>query len=249
MIDSCTYKKINEIREKNGFVKFALIDPDEKNDKILNKTIESINGSNFDIILVGGSMVENNGYEDRIIKINELSKLPIILFPGDSNQITPHIKSMLYLNLISGRNPRFLIDEQVKGAVKIKQYNIDVIPTAYILLDGGTVTSVQKVSNTVPLDMDDKDLILSHALAGEYLGNKIIYFDCGSGAKNIMQLDLIDYISSYVSIPIMVGGGILNENDMVDIVKAGASFVVCGTMFEKLINENVKNIKLCNSPI
>ena len=171
------------------------------------------------------------------IAINENSvfSLPLILFPGSSSQITKHINTMLYLNLISGRNPKYLIEEHVNGAMKIKEYELFTVPTAYILLDGGTETSVQKVSNTKPLDMHDKDLVLSHALAGQYLGNKIIYFDCGSGSDNTMNVELLKYISDNIDTPIMVGGGIKSKDNIETLVNAGASYIVIGNIIEDVI--------------
>ena len=118
---------------------------------------------------------------------------------------------------------------------KIYDNNIHIIPTAYILLDGGSVTSVARVSQTVPLDMNDKEYVLKHALAGQYLGNKIIYFDCGSGSKNTINSSLLKYIHSFVNIPIMVGGGIIKKNEINELIENGASYIVCGTKFEKTI--------------
>ena len=123
-----------------------------------------------------------------------------MLFPGSSSQITSNIKTMLYLNLISGRNPKYLIEEHVNGSMNIYENNITAIPTAYILLNGGNKTSVEIVSETSPLDMSDRDNVLKHALAGQYLGNQIIYFDCGSGAENIMDPSLLQYIKKYINI-------------------------------------------------
>ena len=159
--------------------------------------------------------------------------MPMMLFPGSSKQITKHINTILYLNLISGRNPKYLIEEHVSGAMEIYDNNIMTIPTAYILLDGGNQTSVAKISKTSPLNMADKDMVLKHVLAGQYLGNKIVYLDCGSGAKNKIDEPLLNYVSSFVDIPIMVGGGINSDSDIKDLIDSGASYVVCGTKFEK----------------
>ena len=230
-----SYDIINNIRIKKGYAKLALIDPDSKNDPILARLIQTINHSNFDGILVGGSDINLEGYEDRLKIIKDSTSMPIMLFPGSSTHITKNIDTMLYLNLISGRNPKYLIEEHVSGAMKIYNNNIKTIPTAYILLDGGSLTSVSRVSQTNPLDMNDKENVLKHALAGQYLGNKIIYLDCGSGAKNKIKLSILKYIHSFVNIPIMVGGGINNNKDIFDLIDNGASYIVCGTKFEKNI--------------
>ena len=223
---------LNEVKDKNGFSLLALIDPDKKNDFRLNDILTRINSSNFDAILVGGSFIEDNLFEKRIKYIKSNTNLPLILFPGSSNQISNQVESMLYLNLISGRNPKYLIDEQVKGAKKINKLNIETIPTAYILLDGGSITSVSNISSTSPLNMNDKENVLSHALAGQFMGNKLIYFDCGSGSKFSIKSDLLSYISNEVKIPIIVGGGIKSYDEALQLSKCGASYVVVGNSLE-----------------
>ena len=223
---------LNEVKDKNGFSLLALIDPDKKNDFRLKDILTRINSSNFDAILVGGSFIEDNLFEKRIKYIKSNTNLPLILFPGSSNQISNQVESMLYLNLISGRNPKYLIDEQVKGAKKINKLNIETIPTAYILLDGGSITSVSNISSTSPLNMNDKENVLSHALAGQFMGNKLIYFDCGSGSKFSIKSDLLSYISNEVKIPIIVGGGIKSYDEALQLSKYGASYVVVGNSLE-----------------
>ncbi len=226
------FELIESIRKDKGYVLFALIDPDSKNDKILDEILNKINNSIFDAVLVGGSSIIDDKLISRLIHIKNNTDLPLLLFPGSSNQVTNQIDSMLYLNLISGRNPKYLIEEQVESAIFIKENNIETIPTAYILLDGGTKTSVHIASNTAPLDMNDYKTVLSHALAGEYLGNKIIYFDCGSGSKRIMDYKLLNQIKKSVNIPIMVGGGIKKLEQINKFVSNGASYVVIGNVLE-----------------
>ena len=226
------FNYLNQRKTDNGFCLLALIDPDKKNDSKLDVILSKINNSSFDAILIGGSQIEDDLLEQRIDYIKSHTTLPLISFPGSSNQISEKISCMLYLNLISGRNPKYLIDEQVRGAKKIKTLNIETIPTAYILLDGGNVTSVSDISNTTPLSMEDKDNILSHALAGQFMGNELIYFDCGSGSTNSMTLDLLEYVSNNLNIPIIVGGGIKSYKQAHDFYKRGASFVFIGNALE-----------------
>ena len=223
---------LNERKTSNGFCLLALIDPDKKNDSRLDNILIRINNSSFDAILIGGSSIEDNLLEERINYIKSNTELPLISFPGSSNQISEQINCMLYLNLISGRNPKYLIDEQVRGAIKINQLKIETIPTAYILLDGGNFTSVSNVSNTAPLSMSDKNNVLSHALAGQFMGNELIYFDCGSGSTNTITLELLDYIASHIDIPIIVGGGIKSYKQAINLSKNGASCVVIGNSLE-----------------
>ena len=227
-----TYNIISDIKDKLGHCKLALIDPDTKNDDKLNMILDKIHSSNFHGILIGGSSIADNKFEERIQFIKESTNLPLILFPGSYQQITKQIDTMLYLNLISGRNPKYLIEEQVNGSIDVYNYNINPIPTAYILLDGGNETSVSRVSETVPLSMENKKNVLSHALAGQHLGNKLIYFDNGSGANCKIKIELLKYINKHITIPIIVGGGIKTNADITELIDSGASYIVVGTYFE-----------------
>jgi len=231
------FQELEQLRKNKGYAIFALIDPDKKNDPYLKPIIETINNGDFDAILVGGSSIEDDKIKDRIQYIKDNTKLPLILFPGSSNQITDNINAMLYLTLISGRNIKYLIEEHVESALTIKKLNLETIPTAYILLDGGNQTSVAKVSQTTPLSMDDYNNVLSHALAGQYLGNKLIYFDCGSGALNMMNTELLKYVSTNIDIPIIVGGGIRSRSDANLLIDNGASYIVMGTVIEENTKE------------
>ena len=140
---------------------------------------------------------------------------------------------MLFLSLLSGRNPHYLIGEQVISAPIVKDIGLEAIPTGYILLDGGNVTSVEFMSGTRPIPMDKKDIVASHALAGQYLGMKSIYLEAGSGAKNHIPSDIVNSVSNLVSIPIIAGGGISSPEIAAKLVKAGASIIVTGTAIEK----------------
>jgi len=227
-----TFNFLDNASKDKGFSLIALIDPDKKNDSKLDKILSKIQKSRFNVIFIGGSKIADNHFSKRVKYIKSKTNLPIILFPGSSNQISEHISTMLYLNLISGRNPKYLIEEQVKGAIKINQLSIKTIPTAYILLNGGGATSVELVSNTKPLSMLDKENVLSHALAGQFMGNDLVYFDCGSGSSNSMNLDLLKHISSNIEIPIIVGGGIDSYSKAIELSNCGASYVVIGNALE-----------------
>ena len=234
MISNSLYKKLDNMRKEKGAVAIALLDPDKKNDKKILKMLELINKANFDVIFVGGSEISDNEFNSRIKKIKNNTKLPVIIFPGSSNQISHYADGILYISLISGRNPEYLIGEHVKSATLINKYSLEVIPTGYLLIDGGIISSVEKVSKTPPLPMNDFDLILSHALASQYLGKSFIFLETGSGAKNHISPELVKYLIPNLKIPIMIGGGINTAKSARELAKLGAGYIVIGTKIESL---------------
>ena len=219
----------------------ALIDPDVKNEGKLDQIISNINNSNFSGILVGGSLIMDDKFEMRAKYIFENTDLPIFIFPGSSNQVTVHCDFLLYLTLLSGRNPQYLISEHVKSAPCIYNGNIKTISTGYILLQSNKRTSVEIISDTLPLPMENYDIILAHALAGQYLGNKLIYLDCGSGADIIVEPKLVNYLSKHLSVPIIIGGGITKPMQIKKLSDAGASYAVIGSFLENTSNANLIN--------
>ena len=152
------FGKLEAVREERGAVAVALLDPDKKNDNDLLKMVQLVNDSDFDVVFVGGSLISDNEFESRIKAISENTDLPVIIFPGSSSQLSKHADGVLFLSLISGRNPQYLIGEHVKSAPVIRNLGIEVIPTAYILLDGGVRSSVEVISNTSPIPMNKKDM-------------------------------------------------------------------------------------------
>ena len=226
------YSQLKQILIAKRCGAFALIDPDIKNDGALLETVEKINNSGFDAILVGGSLIQDNNFDTRIEYIKDNTNLPVIIFPGSSKQLSGKADAILFLSLLSGRNPQYLIGEHVESAPVIHSLNLETIPTGYILLDGGIRSSVEIISNTIPLPMNKVDIILAHALAGQYLGNKFIFLECGSGASNHASATIIESLSSRLNIPIIVGGGITSSASAKLISNAGASFIVVGTHIE-----------------
>ncbi len=219
--------------QKNNCTAFALLDPDVKNDELLKNHVDTINKSGFSAILVGGSLILDNNFDERIKFIKSNTTLPVIIFPGSSKQLSSNADAILFLTLLSGRNPQYLIGEHVESAPIIKSLNIEPIPTGYILLDsGGDKTSVEVMSNTNPLPMNKPDIILAHALAGQYLGCKFIFLECGSGANKPASQDVIALLSQNIDIPIIVGGGITTAQQAKEISNAGASHIVLGTFIE-----------------
>ena len=162
--------------------------------------------------------------------------LPIVLFPGNPSQISNKADAILFLSLISGRNPDFLIEHQVKAAPILKQTQLEIISTGYILIESGTETAVQRVSKTNPLDRNNPDLVLATAQAGTMLGNKLIYLEAGSGAKQAVPLEMIKKVAQNIEIPLVVGGGIIDLQGIQKAYDFGADLVVIGTAFENDIN-------------
>ncbi|MNE40247.1 geranylgeranylglyceryl phosphate synthase-like protein [compost metagenome] len=158
--------------------------------------------------------------------------MPVILFPGDPSQISPKADGILFLSLLSGRNPDYLIEYQVQAAPILKKTNLEVISTGYILIESGNETAVARVSKTKPLSRENLELVLATAQAGEMLGNQLIYLEAGSGAKQPVPTEMIELISQNIEIPVIVGGGIVDLQGIQKAYKAGADLVVIGTAFE-----------------
>ncbi len=184
-------------------------------------------------IFIGGSTDENNRTEETVRSIKAISQLPVILFPGDHSQITDLADGLLFLSLISGRNPEYLIGQQVKAAEKLHRSTLECIPTGYILIDGGKECAVERVSKTKPISQKDISLIVSTALAGLYSGKKLIYLEAGSGARIPVSSEIISAVKNAVNIPIIVGGGIRSREQQKMAFEAGADLLVIGTAFEE----------------
>lgn len=230
------YNDILQSKINNQKLLAILLDPDKIDLSKAAILIEKINQSLATHIFIGGSLVENNILDELIIKIKQSCDLPIVLFPGNPSQISDQADAILFLSLISGRNPDFLIEHQVKAVPILKQTDLEIISTGYILIESGTETAVERVSKTKPLDRNNPDLVLATAQAGEMLGHKLIYLEAGSGAKQAVPTEIIKLVSQNIEIPMIVGGGIV---DLLGIQKAydsGADLVVIGTAFENDID-------------
>ena len=213
----------------------VLIDPDKQD---LTKTAliaEKSQAGHADLILIGGSLVSGS-LDDTIIAVKEYSNLPVFLFPGSILQISDKADGILLLSLISGRNPDLLIGNHVIAALFLKKSSIEIISTGYILIDGGKKTSVEYMSNTKPIPNDKTDIAVATAVAGEMLGNKLIYLEAGSGALNHIRYETIREVKKNIDIPLIIGGGINDEKKVKDICDAGADIIVVGNAFEKKSN-------------
>jgi len=213
--------------------KFALlIDPESMSVHSIIATIYAANESGVKMILVGGSLLTDK-IDNAIEIIKKHTDLPVILFPGSLMQLSNKADAILLLSLVSGRNPDYLIGNHVIAAQYLKSSNLEIIPTGYILIDGGKVSSVEYVSNTKPIPSDKADLIVATAIASEMLGHKIIYLEAGSGAINSVNVNIIREVRKNVSVPLIVGGGIATPNQVNNIFEAGADIVVVGTAVEQ----------------
>ena len=228
------------VKKKKGAGYIVLIDPDKNSENNLEEKISKINNSGVDAIFVGGSLILDNNCEKRVELIKSISKVPVIFFPGGISQLNKHYDAMLFMSILSGRNSHYLIGEQVIAAPIVKDLGIEVIPTGYLLVDGGNNSSVQFMSGSNPIPIEKPDILIAHALAAQYLGKKLVYLESGSGAKNSIPNELVKAVNSYIDIPIIVGGGIRSPESAYEKVQAGASFIVTGSVIE---NDSMALIK------
>ena len=227
------YKNIL-ISKKQGEKLFAiLIDPDKQKNSDLLLIIKNANKSKVNYFFVGGSLLINDNLNDCIKTIKENSKIPVILFPGNAMQINPKADGILFLSLISGRNPDLLIGKQVISAPILKQTELEIISTGYMLIDSGKATTASYMSNTVPIPREKNAIASSTAIAGQYLGMKLIYMDGGSGAEQPITSDMIKQVSNCIDIPLIIGGGICNAKKAIENCEAGADLIVVGNAIEK----------------
>ncbi|HEX8562756.1 MAG TPA: geranylgeranylglyceryl/heptaprenylglyceryl phosphate synthase [Flavobacterium sp.] len=213
-----------------------LLDPDKIDWKNMRTLVWAICASPATHVFIGGSLVLTNKIDELAFAIKHECKLPVLLFPGNPSQISDEADGILFLSLLSGRNPDFLIGHQVAAAQTLKKSNLEIIPTGYLLIESGTKTAVEKVSKTAPMPIDNIENIAATAMAGEMLGNKLIYLEAGSGAKNAVPINIIQQVAQNIQIPLIVGGGITSNQAIEDAYKAGANLVVIGTAFENNIN-------------
>lgn len=228
------YTSLQEKASKGQKQLAVLIDPDSlQNEEGLLALIHSCNQHKVDLILVGGSLI-TNGFWDRCIELLKANtQIPVVLFPGNIMQTHKAADAILFLSMISGRNPDLLIGKHVLAAPLLKKSGIEVVPTGYMIVDGGNITSVMYMSNTTPLPSDKNNIASCTALAGEMLGLKVIYMDAGSGAKNPISSSMIREVKEQISGPLFIGGGIRTPQQAIDACQAGADIVVVGNAIEK----------------
>ena len=229
------YKNIQEAASKSEKLLAILIDPDKFLVENVSSFFEKVNVSIATHIFVGGSTVNDNATDVLVFEIKKHTSLPVVLFPGDVTQITNKADALLFLSLISGRNPEYLIGKHVASVSKLRNSNLEVIPTGYILIENGKETAVQRVTGTHPISRDDIQTIAYTAKAGELLGMKMIYLEAGSGATHSVTPEIISLVKQELQIPLIVGGGIRSKQQLDAAYKSGADLVVIGTAFEENI--------------
>jgi phosphoglycerol geranylgeranyltransferase len=230
------YQSLTE-RKRLGKKSFAvLIDPDKVNDNSVVELIQLSLDAQVDYFLVGGSLVISSYLDECVQLIKRSCNIPVILFPGSPSQVSKYADALLYLSLISGRNPELLIGQHVVSAPVVKKSGLEIMPTGYMVIDGGAPTTVSYISNASPLPSDKNEIAMCTAMAGEMLGMKLIYMDAGSGAKRAISESMIKKVSSCIDVPLIIGGGITTAEKAYLNCKAGADVIVVGNAIEKDAN-------------
>lgn len=226
------YNHILKVINNFGAAYFILIDPDKLPLENLKSFLKTCEKSEVDGLLIGGSLMINGDFHQFINEVKHNTKLPIIIFPSGVEHLSKNADAVLFISLISGRNPEFLIGKHVSAAPIVKQLNIETISTGYILIDSGSTTTVEYISGTFPIPRNKNEIAIATALAGQYLGMKFIYLEAGSGADNYVPIEMIKSVSSNCEIPIIVGGGIKSPQVASQMVLNGAKIIVTGNHFE-----------------
>ncbi len=210
-----------------------LIDPDKVDPAKTASLIELAVKARVDYLFVGGSLVVSDHLDQVVQQIKAHCKIPVILFPGTPSQVSPYADALLYLSLISGRNPELLIGQHVISAPAVRKSGLEIISTGYMVIDGGSPTTVSYISNALPIPADKNEIALCTAMAGEMLGMKLIYMDAGSGARRPISTEMIERVSVSIEIPLLIGGGIQDPEKVYLNAKAGADLIVVGNAIEK----------------
>lgn len=226
----------------------VLVDPGKTDVSKLNRLLKAIEKRPVDFIFIGGSLASAHQLDQCIQALKDYQAAPIVIFPGNEVQIHPQADALLLLSLISGRNPDLLIGKHVNAAMQLKKSKLEVIPTGYMLVESGKLTSVAYMSHTLPIPREKSDIACATALAGELLGMKLIYLEAGSGAENPVPTEMIQAVKSTIHIPLIVGGGIDTVEKYEKALSAGADLIVVGNVLEKkpelLIEFGKKNLSL-----
>jgi len=227
------YTQLLEKKEKGRKSFAVLVDPDKINAAAIDQLVKLSVDAQVDYFLVGGSLVISNQLDEVVQLIKAACDIPVILFPGSPSQLSKYADALLYLSLISGRNPELLIGQHVISAPFVKQSGLEIISTGYMVVDAGAPTTVSYISNASPLPADKNEIAMCTAMAGEMLGMKVIYMDAGSGAIRAITESMIQSVAQQIEVPLIVGGGIIDPEKAYRNCKAGADVIVIGNAIEK----------------
>ncbi|MGV8112564.1 MAG: geranylgeranylglyceryl/heptaprenylglyceryl phosphate synthase [Lentimicrobium sp.] len=226
------YEQINQKMQQGRKQLAVLIDPDKSDNKTLGEIAARSSEGGVDYFFVGGSLLINNRMDECIKILKQAGNIPVILFPGNTLQMSNKADAILFLSLISGRNAEMLIGRHVIAAPYLKLSNLEVIPTGYMLIESGRPTAVSYMSNSDPIPSDKNDIAICTAMAGEMLGLKLIFMDAGSGALNAVSESMISQVKQSLSIPLLVGGGIRTPEKAAASANAGADLLIIGNATE-----------------
>lgn len=227
------YEALMGVRASRGGGFLLLIDPDRSAEEDYLPVAEAAEECGVDAILAGTSFMLESNFTVAVKKIKNVTALPVLILPGSSAQLTAEADAVLFTSLLSGRNPSFLIEEQVKGAPLVKRFGLEAIPTGYLLVESGPLTSVQFASGTLPIPREKSDIACAHALAAQYLGMRLLYLEAGSGARQAVPVEMVRAVVAYVDIPVVVGGGLRTAQQCAERIEVGAAFIVVGTCMER----------------
>lgn len=227
------YSTIKKGMEANKKFFAVLIDPDDADPEGIQHLLKLADQAYVDFFFIGGSLITKSNFSAVIQQIKKHTNVPAVIFPGSMFQIDNQADAILLLSLISGRNPDYLIGQHVQAAPLLKNSNLEVMSTGYMLIDGGNTSTAQYISNTMPIPSGKNDIAASTAIAGELLGNQLIYLDAGSGATYPVPPDLISTVKTQVNLPLIVGGGIKTPKQLGEAFSAGADVAVIGNALEK----------------
>ena len=234
-----TLEYLLQVREEKGAGYLALIDPDKVDRTALVDRAVQCMENGVDALLIGSSLLFSSDLDEAVGLVKRAVNIPVVLFPGDADHLSRYADAILFLSLLSGRNPYYLIGAQCRAAPLIKNLEIEPIPTGYLLIASGHPTSAEFMSDTRPIPCEKSSIAMAHALAAEYLGMRLVYLEAGSGARFPVPSDMIRQVRDYVSVPLIVGGGIRDPRTASEKVDAGADFIVIGSVLEEESSERL----------
>jgi phosphoglycerol geranylgeranyltransferase len=228
------FSRLLSVASRRGSAFLVLLDPDKTSPSRASQFAGLCEKAEVDAFLVGGSLNLSGSLDELVAAIKSSSSLPVVIFPGSACQVSGKADAILFLSLLSSRNAQFLIGEHVEAAPVIHRLSLEVIPTAYLLVESGSLTSIQSVTQSLPIPRDKADIAVAHALAGKYLGMKLVYLEAGSGAKMPVPEEMVKAVCAATGLPVAAGGGVRSLEEARGLAQSGAKFVVVGNALEKV---------------